>query len=124
MTSNRRKPLTKRRKERDETSSTNRKSPIGIHAYFHMENRDDLKAQLRVDILAVDTRVVGASFDSIKDYMSSNDGELPYIAFQSLVTLQEMLTAFKRFDMVLTLGVGPFSNAFEEGRVNLSSPTE
>jgi len=100
---------------------TNRYFVFGIHARFNMENRDDLKAELCVDILAVDSKVIGASFDSIRDYMNKNNGKLPYIAFETPATFREILTAFKRFDLVLTMKLGPFQNAFEQDKVDLTA---
>jgi hypothetical protein len=93
---------------------TDRYFIFGTSIHFDMENRDDLDAKIRVDLLAVNARVVGASFDSIRDYVRKNDGRLPYTRFRNLVSLQEILTTFKRFDLVLTMKVGPFQNAFEE----------
>jgi hypothetical protein len=98
---------------------TSRYFIFGINVHFNMENRDDLRAKVQVDLLAVNSREVGASFDSIRDYLRRNDGRLPYTRFRNLVSLQEILTAFKRFDLVLTMKVGPFENAFEEDCVDL-----
>jgi hypothetical protein len=92
---------------------------FGINVHFDMENREGLRAKLQVDLLAVNAEVVGASFDSIRDYLRKNNGTLPYTRFRNLVSLQELLTTFKRFDLVLTMKVGPFENAFEEDYVDL-----
>jgi hypothetical protein len=98
---------------------TNRHFIFGVHVYFEMENSDDLNAKLRVDLLAVNALVVGASFDSIRDFMRKNDGKLPYARLGKLMSFQEVLTAFKRFDLVLTMNLGPFQDAFEEDSFDL-----
>jgi hypothetical protein len=103
---------------------TDRYFIFGVNASFDEKNREDLDAVLRFDFLAVDGRAVGRGIDFVQQYIQTHNGELPYIRFQTPVTFREILTTFKRFDMVIKLKTGPVENAFEEACIELARRKE
>jgi hypothetical protein len=52
-------------------------------------------------VFAVNADVVGGGIDSVREYADEHDGQLPYTEFNIDASLEEVLLAFKRFDVVL-----------------------
>lgn len=80
---------------------TERYFVIGANVYIG-ETRGNVLAKPWVSILAVDTSVVPAyGVDPIQRWIDSHGGVLPCVKFRVETDLQEVLLAFKRFDLVL-----------------------
>jgi hypothetical protein len=56
-----------------------------------------------VEILAIDSSVVNAfGVGAIQEYVDAHDGVLPYVRMRIKATLEEVLLAFKRLELVAT----------------------
>lgn len=81
---------------------TERYFVFGVNVHIGETHRDEL-AHTFVSILAVDMQAVKAgSVDFIQEYVDAHEGVLPYHRFDIGATLEEVLLAFKRFNVVLT----------------------
>ena len=81
---------------------TRRYFVFGIAVYIDELGRDELD-RTTVEILAVDTQVIGAfDNDSLQQYIDGNDGVLPYVKLKIETYLGEIIELyFKRFNLVL-----------------------
>jgi hypothetical protein len=86
---------------RDRNGDLSDLAGVSLSIGEHRDQATEVKKPY-VSILAIDTHVVKAyGVDPIQRYVDGNDGVLPYVKLRIDATLEEILLAFKRFELVI-----------------------